>query len=59
MEAHTDNEINVLLTQAGHFRHAASATASRDYRTKMLNAARVLEAKATEIEAALPSMLQS
>jgi hypothetical protein len=51
METLTEHEINVLLTQAGHFRHAASATSQPAYRATMLKTARQLEAKASEIEA--------
>ena len=54
METPTEHEINVLLTQAGGFRHAAAATSQPAYRTMMLKTARQLEAKAVEIEAALP-----
>lgn len=59
MEAVADHKINALLTQAGHFRHAASVTVSPDYRAKMLKAARQLEAKAAEIEADLPDAPQT
>ena len=51
MDTATEHEINTLLTQASGFRHAATATSQPAYRAKMLQTARQLEAKASEIEA--------
>jgi hypothetical protein len=52
MQTDIQADVNILLTQARNFRSAAIATALPDYRSKMLRAARHLEAQATQIEAA-------
>ena len=50
MEPLTETDINTLLTEARHFRSAATATTHPAYRIKLLKTARQLEAKASEIE---------
>jgi hypothetical protein len=56
MDTGTEDEVNALLAHAQRLRSAATATASSGYRTKMLRAARDLEAQATQIEAAASRM---
>jgi hypothetical protein len=45
-----DRRVENLLRKAGHLRHSAASTFWLDYRTKMLEVARELEARATRLE---------
>jgi hypothetical protein len=56
MQTDIQADMNILLTQALNFRSAAVATTLPDYCSKMLRAARHLEAQATQIEVASLSM---
>jgi hypothetical protein len=45
-----DRRVENLLRKAAHLRHSAAATFWLDYRAKMLELARELEARATRLE---------
>jgi hypothetical protein len=45
-----DRRVENLLRKAAHLRHSAAVTFWMDYRNKMLELARELEARATRLE---------